>query len=185
MNRRKLPTMIIIDDPHYRSRHRRIFDWEAVRANLYALLAMIAVVVLFVIIGQIALNLEEARMEQVEKNRKEMQYDTTGRKPQADVVTFDAQKFLQQVGKGKMVYDLGNAIQDVVAGVKEACKVGEISLKLKVTPSTQNSADSVIVEYEIKGKRPKLKEAGTLFFPTRANGLSRKNEDQMDFIDED
>lgn len=91
---------------------------------------------------------------------------------------------IKDLNKGASVIDLSMALEEVVQAVKETGLPGAITYKIKVAPFKNNAAGDVTqiwVEDDIAVKRPCRRRKGSLFFPTRANTLSRNDPAQMEF----
>ncbi|MCR9254757.1 MAG: hypothetical protein NXI16_01525 [Alphaproteobacteria bacterium] len=79
---------------------------------------------------------------------------------------------------GQSTYqEMGDRLHEVVEGVQETGKVGEITIKLKVKP---NAEGSVLVENEIKSKVPEPPRSATHFFTTAGGGLVRNDPNQTE-----
>ncbi|GHA15344.1 hypothetical protein GCM10007989_07640 [Devosia pacifica] len=84
---------------------------------------------------------------------------------------------LRELSGGTIYEDLGTQLGEVVTGVLETGKVGELSLKLSIKP---NGEGSVQVIPDIKQKVPKQAVGSTLFFATSSGSLLRNDPRQTE-----
>ena len=89
---------------------------------------------------------------------------------------------LGAVRKGALINELTERLAEVVAGVVQFEKAGELVLKLKVKPAAENS-EMVVLSDEITVKVPVADRPPTWFFATDDGGLARKspNQDELPF----
>ncbi len=85
---------------------------------------------------------------------------------------------LQELRGGECVADLGFALNEVVRGVRETDKAGELVLKIKIRPATKNSGGAMIVQDEVIAKAPTPDVEPSFFFSTVDNNLQRNNPNQ-------
>ena len=97
----------------------------------------------------------------------------------ADVVNMDAVTVLQSLNKGRKMYELSIAMEQLVQAIRDTGKPGKLNLELSVEP-TNTEAGQVFITAKISGKLPREDEKATLFFTTKNNTLVRNNPDQMD-----
>ena len=90
-------------------------------------------------------------------------------RPFADVV--------RELASGKIYDDLTTQLGEVVTGVLETGKVGELSLKLSIKP---NGEGSVVVAADVKQKVPAPTVGTTLFFATSSGSLIRNDPRQTE-----
>lgn len=84
---------------------------------------------------------------------------------------------LRELGGGSVYDDLTAQLAEVVDGVNQTRKVGEISIKLKIKPNGENS---VMVSSEVKAKVPEPPRGDTVFFTTASGSLVRQDPRQAD-----
>lgn len=79
---------------------------------------------------------------------------------------------LRQLAGGS-AYDEANAmLAEIVDAVKDTRKVGELTIKLKISP---NGDGSVKIHEDVKAKVPALSRGDTIFFVTEGGLLSRND----------
>lgn len=76
---------------------------------------------------------------------------------------------------GQAAEELTDKLTEVVQGVMDAGKVGDLTLKVKVKP---NGERAVLTTYEIKANTPEPAKRETVFFCTSGGDLLRDNPDQ-------
>lgn len=79
-------------------------------------------------------------------------------------------EILQQLGGGQVYQDLTDKLTEIVCGVQETRKSGEISIKLTIKP---NGEHGVMVAEQVKAKVPERPRGETLFFVNSAGHLMR------------
>lgn len=79
---------------------------------------------------------------------------------------------LRDLTGGQTYEHLNTALSDVVQGVLDTGKVGELSIKLKIKA---NGEHSVIITDEVKTKVPEKSRGETLFFATSGGSLLRED----------
>ncbi len=84
---------------------------------------------------------------------------------------------IRELSSGEDYEDLTTKLGEVVTGVIETGKVGEITLKLKVKP---NGEGSVLASADIKAKVPEKSRRETIFFATSSGSLVRNDPRQAD-----
>lgn len=89
------------------------------------------------------------------------------------------QETILQINNGAAVAELSDALQRVVASVRETGKSGSITLTLKVAPASKGSTDVLIVESMVKTKLPDPERGVTIFYATDNNLLVRNDPKQQ------
>jgi hypothetical protein len=97
----------------------------------------------------------------------------------ADVVKIDALEVLSTLNKGRKMFELSVALEQLVHAVRETGKAGSVTLKLTMDPANTEGSQ-VFVTAELNGKLPRKDEASTLFFTTGKDELVRNNPEQAD-----
>lgn len=80
---------------------------------------------------------------------------------------------LIELNRGKALGELSEALEQLVAEVKQTGKSGELTYTIKIEP-LDNDAEQVQLKDEIKLKHPKQKRKETVMFTTEDNRLTRK-----------
>ena len=88
---------------------------------------------------------------------------------------------LRTVDKGNLLHDLEDALSQVVQGILEHGKKGEISLKMSLSHDRQTDTMKIIAE--VKKKVPVKDKRGSLFFVTPGGTLTRDNPRQREMFD--
>lgn len=83
---------------------------------------------------------------------------------------------LKSIDRGNTIFDLEDAITEVVEKVMQHKTSGQVSLTLDIKIDPQTDAIKVIPD--VKMKKPKRQKRGSLFFPTPEGRLSRANPNQ-------
>lgn len=86
---------------------------------------------------------------------------------------------LRDIRSGEIIDQLDEQLQELVRAVQSADAAGTITLTLSVSPM-KGSSEAVIVKDTVKLKKPEIKSAGTLMFPTPEGNLQRNNPNQRD-----
>ena len=86
-------------------------------------------------------------------------------------------RLLQEQRKGDCLVEASEKLQDLILKVRERWGAGEISLKLKVTPSAKGI---VTITDDIVVKLPKEEKDATLFFTTEDGALMRNDPEQTE-----
>jgi hypothetical protein len=84
-----------------------------------------------------------------------------------------------QINNGATVAEMSEALQQVVAAVRQTGKSGSITLTLKVAPAAKNSTDVLMVESQVKTKLPEPERGMTIFYATDQNTLVRNDPKQQ------
>lgn len=84
---------------------------------------------------------------------------------------------LKDIRFGELSEELNEAINKVVLAVEDTGKVGELTLTLKLKPS---SSGAIEVIDTVKSKIPELPKDSSLFFITTEGNLVRNNPRQME-----
>jgi hypothetical protein len=101
-------------------------------------------------------------------------------KDTADVVRGDVLEFLKEIGNGRIVYDLTEALETVVAGVRDyPQQQGSVTLKIVVSPMKKGECDRVLVDGKVSLKAPKRPAETKVFFTTSTNLMVRDDPRQM------
>lgn len=87
---------------------------------------------------------------------------------------------LKSMDRGNTIFDLEDALTEVVNGVTTHKTSGEVTLTLSIKIDPQTDAIKVIPD--VKMKKPKRPKRGSLFFPTPEGRLSRANPNQSDMF---
>ena len=93
----------------------------------------------------------------------------------------DLLSVLMDMRQGAVAADINEKFNDVLGAVLDTGGKGELSIKLKITPSKFGMGGAVLeveTEHECKMNRPELKVGKALFFVSRDGKLSRENPDQ-------
>lgn len=80
---------------------------------------------------------------------------------------------------GEVLDQLDEQLQELVRAVQTTQAGGQLTLTVVVSP-TKGASEAVIVKDLIKLKKPEIKSAGTLMFPTVEGNLQRNNPNQRD-----
>ncbi len=80
---------------------------------------------------------------------------------------------------GKTLEELDSAVAEVVAGVRDTNKSGEIVLRLRVRPPKKGTVSYLTVDCEVSKKIPEHDRDDTIFFATPDNGLTRQDPSQL------
>ena len=102
----------------------------------------------------------------------------------ADVVTTRFSELITKLGGGSVEHDAGEQIEKVVRGVVATGKAGKITLTVDVSP-LKGGVNQLMVEGSVKSKIPTKAHDANIFFPTKTGALTRKNPNQMDFLDKE
>ncbi|MGB3068471.1 MAG: hypothetical protein WBC18_07985 [Ottowia sp.] len=86
---------------------------------------------------------------------------------------------LRDLRSGEVLDQLDEHMQELVRAVQTTQAGGQITLTIIVAP-TKGSSEAVVVKDAIKLKKPEIKSAGTLMFPTVEGNLQRSNPNQRD-----
>lgn len=87
---------------------------------------------------------------------------------------------LQVMRDGAFLQELEIQVRDVVEAVKTNNKKGKVTITLSFTPG---KANMLLVEDDIKIARPEPdRDRSTVFFPTEANDLSRRDPRQPSLL---
>lgn len=104
----------------------------------------------------------------------------------ADVVRTDSLALVQQLGDGRVKFDLDSAIEEVVRAVRDyPQKSGSITLKIVVTPMGKGDGDRCVVSGCVTHKAPQKPAKDKVYFTTQANTLVRDDPRQQEFPGEE
>lgn len=99
-----------------------------------------------------------------------------------DVTVRPFADFLREVHSGRSHDELGEALHDLVARVKDTGKKGTLTYTVIVEPVKGISDDSALtITDEIKLKLPEHDRGASLFWANRDGNLERNNPNQMQF----
>lgn len=87
--------------------------------------------------------------------------------------------FLREQSKGHTHEELGEALHDLVARVKDTGKKGSLTLVITVEPT--KGTDALTVADEIKLKLPEHDRDASLFFTDKLGNLTRRDPNQLEF----
>lgn len=96
--------------------------------------------------------------------------------------TGEIRPFMETLGnlrEGRTIDDLAYELNQVIEGVRNHGRAGELKLTLKITPANKGDGDVVMIADDITSKVPKERPS-TLFFTTADNNLSRSNPRQSE-----
>ncbi len=88
--------------------------------------------------------------------------------------------WLQEQSGGKTHIELGEALHDLIAKVRDTGKGGTLTLTVKVKP-LKDDIDVLIVQDEIKLNLPEHDRKASMFYPDANGNLSRKDPRQLEF----
>lgn len=92
------------------------------------------------------------------------------------------------LNRGNFVIDCGREFQELTDSIIDTNKAGELTIKLKVTPSGWKKgtgrANQVDVAPEISIKKPRHDQSKSIFFVTEDNKLTREDPDQDELFNE-
>lgn len=100
-----------------------------------------------------------------------------------DETTPPANFFLRTISelrRGLAVNEASEELAAVVKEVKRTGKPGEVTLKLKLTPS--GDGESLYIDDDLSAKAPKMPRRSTTFFMTEEGGLQRDNPKQTEMF---
>ena len=89
--------------------------------------------------------------------------------------------------RGRFIIECGRELQELTGAIVDTNKAGELTIKLKVTPSGWNKATGKPNQFdfqpEVVIKKPRTDAGKTIFFVTEDNTLTRDDPDQMDMFE--
>lgn len=88
-------------------------------------------------------------------------------------------KTLTELRKGQSVSELSDAMTELVATCKRVGRKGELTLKIKLTPSSDG--ETIIIQDDFTVKTPRMDRKHTTFFSTEDHQLRRDNPKQAVF----
>ena len=86
---------------------------------------------------------------------------------------------LRDLRGGEVLDQLDEQLQELVRAVASTQAGGQLTLTVVVAPM-KGSTEAVVVKDVIKLKKPEVKSAGTLMFPTVEGNLQRNNPNQRE-----
>lgn len=85
---------------------------------------------------------------------------------------------LRELRGGKTQDELADALNKVVAAVRDTGKPGRLTLAITVTPASKGDVSTVFLTDAVTVKAPELDRPATLFFATVENNLQRQDPNQ-------
>jgi hypothetical protein len=82
---------------------------------------------------------------------------------------------LRDIRRGGLLADCEAQLTDLVMGVRETGRAGELIVRLKIAPASKGNIETLLVIDEVKVKRPKPELGSTIFFATAQNTLRRND----------
>lgn len=82
-------------------------------------------------------------------------------------------KTFQEIRRGELVMELGAHLTDLVMGVRETGRAGELVIKIKLAPASKGNIDTLLITDDVKVKRPTPERGATILFATKTNTLQR------------
>jgi hypothetical protein len=89
------------------------------------------------------------------------------------------QETIVQINNGAAVAELSDALEKVVAAVRQTGKCGTITLTLKVAPASKGTSNVLLIESQVKTKLPEPERGMTIFYATEDNKLVRNDPRQQ------
>ncbi|HZT29220.1 MAG TPA: hypothetical protein VFA33_05020 [Bryobacteraceae bacterium] len=83
-----------------------------------------------------------------------------------------------EIDKGVTVAELGEALRNLTAAVREVGKSGTLTLTIKVAPASKGATDVVTVQSQVKTKLPEPDRRVAIFYVTDDNRLVRNDPKQ-------
>jgi hypothetical protein len=93
-------------------------------------------------------------------------------------------EWLSEQRNGVLAVELAEGLREVVEGVMALGKVGELTLKVKVKPSTKGALDSVLISDMVTVKPPIGERPESFFFTDHDGNLRRATPDRQMSIGE-
>ncbi len=87
---------------------------------------------------------------------------------------------LGELRKGTTLEELSTKLTVVVQAVRDTGKPGSLSFTLKVKPASKGDTGVLMLEDSITTKVPQLERGATVFFATKDNSLSTRDERQLE-----
>lgn len=91
---------------------------------------------------------------------------------------------LAQLGRGDSLAELSAKVTELVAAVRHTGKKAKMTYTLVIEPVAGTDGTQVIVRDKLKPEKPEPDRKTSLFFTTEAGGLSRRDPQQRDWIDD-
>jgi hypothetical protein len=82
---------------------------------------------------------------------------------------------LRDMRRGGLLVDCETHLTDLVMGVRETGRAGELLVRIKIAPASKGNVDTLLVTDDIRVKRPRPEVGSTIFFATTANTLQRND----------
>ena len=84
-----------------------------------------------------------------------------------------------QINNGAVSAELAEALQQVVAAVRQTGKTGSVTFTLKVTPASRKTTEVLMIESLVRTKLPEAERGMTVFYATEDNRLVRNDPKQQ------
>lgn len=91
---------------------------------------------------------------------------------------------LAQLGKGNNLAELSSELNRTVMAVRSTGKKGKITYTLCIDPVPGTDGAQVVLTDKIKCETPSPDRKSSLFFTTEEGALTRRDPNQMDWIDQ-
>ncbi len=88
------------------------------------------------------------------------------------------QKTMLEIANGATVGELNDALQKVVAAVRQTGKRGKLTLDVTVSPAAKGATDVLMIEAQVKTRLPEPERGMTIFYATDDNRLVRNDPKQ-------
>ena len=95
--------------------------------------------------------------------------------PEKETCVSEFLKTLRDIRRGGMIADCEAHLADLVMGVRETGRAGELLVRIKIAPASAGNVDTLVVTDDVRAKRPKPTVGSTIFFATSANTLQRND----------
>jgi hypothetical protein len=89
-------------------------------------------------------------------------------------------KTIAEMNAGASLVDLSQAMEQLIAAVRQTGKKGSLTYRLDVKPASEGDVVTVMLTDDISTKLPKAARATSLFFTTEENGLQRSDPRQVE-----
>jgi hypothetical protein len=89
------------------------------------------------------------------------------------------QETISQINNGAAISELSQALESVVAAVRQTGKAGTLTFTLKVAPASKNTTHVLLIESSVKTKLPESERGMTIFYSTDDNQLVRNDPRQQ------
>ena len=102
-------------------------------------------------------------------------------KAKVDGIKTDFREVLKHVRDGRLLFECGEAMEELVQAVKRTGSGGEFQLKLTVKPAAKGDGSKVLVSGRPKVKVPEPEVLPSMFYATDEGLLCRDNPNQLAF----